>query len=472
MVIDGYLSYNREVELFHNDMKKDAHLLGLTMKDLVYDVWHVSGQKRAMELIEKANKDIFPIKIRWVWLSAPNGPPDKPFISSEKIDPKISGEDVLNKESTKKGNGYLYTYIPIQIDNQRHGALEISEPLSELKDYTHESIVRAIILAGVMAAISGIILLLLGIKMIGRPLDQLMMKTKRIGTGDFTGDLMIRGRDELSRLAEEINQMCQQLYAAHEAVRKEAEARIAILEQLRHSERLASIGRLASGIAHELGTPLNIVSGRAKIIANENLGKKEINEFSRIIQAQVERMTQIIRQLLDFSRHRAPKKSYIDFHNLVNQVLEMINPIARKQRVTFNLVKNRDLPEVSIDITQMQQVLMNLVMNGIQAMPDGGQLKIELHRECPRSLSKERGQEKEYLTIYVRDEGNGISEEDITHIFEPFFTTKDIGKGTGLGLSIVFGIIQEHSGWIDVQSKIGQGTCFTFYLPLETTDEK
>jgi two-component system NtrC family sensor kinase len=267
-----------------------------------------------------------------------------------------------------------------------------------------------------------------------------------------------------------MNQMCEQLAASREAVRKETEARISALEQLRHTERLATLGRLSSGIAHELGTPLNVVSGRAKLIIEENLKMEDIIECSKIIKDQAERMTKLIRQLLDFARRRAPQKSWIDLKNLSAQVLQMLKPTAEKQNVMLELFKNEDIPLVSIDPFQIQQVLINLAMNGIQAMPKGGHLEIGLHRISACHPTLNRSMEQNFVAIYVKDEGEGISENNINHLFEPFFTTKNVGEGTGLGLSIAYGIIREHGGWIDVKSKVGEGSCFIIYIPLEVNE--
>jgi signal transduction histidine kinase len=302
--------------------------------------------------------------------------------------------------------------------------------------------------------------------MIGRPLKILMKKTQQVATGDFSADLVLRGRDELSELATAINSMCEKLTTAGESLHKETEARISAIEQLRHTERLATLGRLSSGVAHELGTPLNVVAGRAKLIETGQLEGEEIRESTQIIREQVERMVTIIRQLLDYARRRKVKKAPANLESLLSQTVEMLNPMARKKRVTLELVKSDTIPVVSIDKSQMQQVLINLIMNGIQAMPDGGRLEVEIHLEHNQQKLLANNPEKKFLAIHIKDEGQGIAEENLNRIFDPFFTTKEVGSGTGLGLSIVYGIVQEHNGWIDVESKLGKGTCFTVYLPL------
>jgi signal transduction histidine kinase len=151
---------------------------------------------------------------------------------------------------------------------------------------------------------------------------------------------------------------------------------------------------------------------------------------------------------------------------LVRQVLDMLAQPARKAKVSFNLIQNSDIPAVSIDPIQVQQVITNLVMNGIQAMDGGGRLDVALtvgRKPRPDGTRSEA----RCLMIAVKDEGPGIPPDRRAHLFEPFYTTKEVGAGTGLGLSIAYGIIEEHGGWIDVESEPGEGACFTVHLPLE-----
>ncbi|MCG6973807.1 MAG: HAMP domain-containing protein [Desulfobacterales bacterium] len=467
LAVDGYITVKREINLFDNDMKQNAFMLGNTVKELTIGAWHESGRNRALELIKKVDKEENHMRIQWVWLGGLSSGPYMPHVALKKLTAVFNGHEISVKKTDDNGPGYRYTYIPVKISNNAHGALEISESLAELTGYVHKTIFRSIILGILMALLGFIMLWVLGIKFVGRPLNQMMAFTRQIGEGDFSKQIVVHGHDELSNLATAMNQMCEQLAASREAVRKETEARIAALEQLRHTERLATLGRLSSGIAHELGTPLNVVSGRAKLIIHENLNKQDIVECSRIIKEQAERMAKLIRQLLDFARRRAPQKSWVDLRNLSAQVMEMLTPSAKKQNVIIDLLKKEDIPLVPIDPYQIQQVLINLVLNGIQAMPEGGHLELGIHMKYACPPAQNCSPKQNYAVIYIKDEGSGIPEEHINHIFEPFFTTKSVGQGTGLGLSISYGIVQEHGGWIDVQSNVGKGSCFTIYIPLE-----
>jgi signal transduction histidine kinase len=264
-----------------------------------------------------------------------------------------------------------------------------------------------------------------------------------------------------------LNAMCEQLNNAQEKIRKEIIARIEAMEQLRHADRLKTIGGLASGIAHELGTPLNVVSGRAGLIARGDLSNTELMESAEIIKTQSERMTAIIRQLLNFARRDLPKKTITDLRQIVLQAINLMSPHARKQN-TMLCFAGDDIPAmVKVDTGQIQHVLTNLIVNALHAINKDGKVEVGIREEHTRNPEGGNESAKDYFCLYVLDDGIGIQEKDIKHLFEPFFTTKDAGHGTGLGLSIAYGIIGEHGGWIEVKSTPGAGSCFSVYLPRE-----
>jgi two-component system, NtrC family, sensor kinase len=262
-----------------------------------------------------------------------------------------------------------------------------------------------------------------------------------------------------------MNLMCDELARARETVAAETAGRIAALEQLRHADRLATVGKLSSGIAHELGTPLNVVSGRAKMIASGETAGPETAENARIIVSQAERMTKIIRQLLDFARRRQPQKEPTDLHAIVRQTLSLMRTIADKHKVSLETAGDAVPALAEVDGGQIQQALANLVLNGIQAMPHGGRLTVGLGLERTRPPADHGGPEADYLRLWVRDEGEGIEPEVLERVFEPFFTTKQVGEGTGLGLSVCYGIVREHGGWLAAESRPGEGSRFSIHLP-------
>ncbi len=304
----------------------------------------------------------------------------------------------------------------------------------------------------------------------------LSAKARRVGQGDFGGPLVLPQRDELARLADDLNAMCDQLIEANAAASREAKARLTMLEQLRHADRLMTVGKLASGVAHEIGTPLNVVEARAQMIAEGSTSPAESIDYARVIVRATERIARIIRQLLTFARREQAQKSRCDLATLVQHTVEMLQPLATKRHVRLQV--EGDAPcAVEADGAQVEQVLTNLVMNAIQATDEtrGGAVDIRfgLVRATPPAAlagSEERpgsipGVEGDFARVQVRDEGSGIRPEDLSHVFEPFFTTKDVGEGTGLGLSISYGIAREHGGWLQLESVPDRGTELSLYLP-------
>jgi signal transduction histidine kinase len=245
----------------------------------------------------------------------------------------------------------------------------------------------------------------------------------------------------------------------------EAEKRVQALDQLRHADRLRTVGTLASGIAHELGTPLNVISMRAKMIASGEVPKEEAPESAKIIAAQAERVTKIVRQLLDFARRRTPKRSKADLSELAERTSQLLRALAKKSNVELT-VEVKEKVFANVDASQIEQALTNLVINGVHAMPEGGKLEIVLKEEdaAPPKTAEET---KRCAVVEVRDTGVGIPPENLQRIFEPFFTTKGIGEGTGLGLSVTHGIVADHDGWLVAESEPGKGTTFKVYVPAD-----
>jgi signal transduction histidine kinase len=245
----------------------------------------------------------------------------------------------------------------------------------------------------------------------------------------------------------------------------ESSAKQEALHQLRHAERLATLGKLASGIAHEVGTPLNVISGRAELIASGDLGKEAMVSSAKIILGQTDRVTAIVRQLLDFARRGGTRKERTNLAALVEHTASLLGPMAAKARV--DIATSGAPTEALVNASEMQQVVTNLLTNAIHAMPHGGRVDISLADEVLARPGARRSGKRPCTVLRVRDHGVGISDEDLGRIFEPFFTTRDVGVGTGLGLSVVYGIVQDHGGWIDVATELGEGTTVSVYLPKE-----
>jgi two-component system NtrC family sensor kinase len=280
-------------------------------------------------------------------------------------------------------------------------------------------------------------------------------------------EVLLSGHDELDELAAGLNTMCEQLDEARAKVRGETEARIAALEQLRHEDRLKTLGRLAAGIAHELGAPLYVISGYADMIAGRSLSPEEAVESAQTIKVQSERIANTVRRILDFARQRPAPRTLVDLRQLARQTLELMAPLAEKQNVKLILVEGEEAAPVRADVEQIRQVVLNLITNAVQAMPRGGDVKVALGPAPTPPPAGQADAGRQHVCLSVLDEGEGISAENLSHVFVPFFTTKGPGQGTGLGLAIAEGIVREHGGWIAVASTPGKGSRFCVCLPRE-----
>lgn len=296
-------------------------------------------------------------------------------------------------------------------------------------------------LAG-MAAIS---LLLVGLfhRWVGRPVESLLAATGKIAAGDLDHRVPVERRDELGQLAESFNQMSARL----------AEAR----HQVYQSNKLASVGRLAAGIAHEINNPLTGVLTYSSFLLKRAADAETRQDLETIVH-QTKRCRDIVRGLLDFARQVPPKKTRVDLNAVVERALDLVANQLSVQNIQVTRSLRPDLPSLSADATQLQQVVINLLVNAADAFEaDDRQIFI--------ATDLKRVDGDEVAEIKVADNGVGIAPANLGKIFEPFFTTKE-NRGTGLGLAVCWGIVSEHGGTIEVESRVGRGTTFTVRLPL------
>jgi two-component system, NtrC family, sensor kinase len=299
---------------------------------------------------------------------------------------------------------------------------------------------------------------------ITRPISQLMEGIKRMARGQLNPQINLTGEDELSELGQAFNQMAMDLKRAREQLIREGEIKLELERSLRQSEKLATIGQLASGLAHEIGTPLNIISGRAELMTRRLEDKEGLEKNLNVILNQTERITKIIQQLLGFVRKKKPEQRPLNLGPILESTLDFLGQQIQKQKIKVVKDLGDHLPAVTGDPDQLQQVLLNLMVNAIQSMPEGGELRLIATPQWVSKEGLEEGQ-RQYVEIRVEDTGVGMEREVIKNIFNPFFTTKEKERGTGLGLTVSQGIVQDHEGWIDVESEAGKGSVFKVFLP-------
>lgn len=460
LIIFGWVRARREVELFDSDMRRDHLLVGTTLAVCVADEWLHVGKDRALQLVKQADAERPHMRLGFVH---PDGRQNE-VAPGRTLNRQVVDhlEHFITTEVDEPDEEFLVTRVPVHAGSgEVLGAVEIAERLGIRNEFIRANVVGTLAATLAMVGFSGVVVLFMGVWLVGRPLNLLAAKAQRIGQGDLSGPLSFQQRDEIGELGHEVNAMCERLSEANSRSVAETTARIDAIEQLRHADRLITVGRLAAGIAHELGTPLNVIAGRVKMLRRGNVEPEASSEYLAAVAEQAERMTTIIRQLLDFAGRREPRPAATDLHVIARAIARLVEPIARKHNVSVVVRAEGDAMALG-DPVQLEQVLSNVVVNGIHACKSGGRVEIACGTE-PASAEAQAGAQRAYLR--VTDDGHGMDESTKARIFEPFFTTKDVGQGTGLGLSVAHGIVLENGGSISVTSQVGQGSTFLVLVP-------
>lgn len=292
-----------------------------------------------------------------------------------------------------------------------------------------------------------------------RPLARLSQGVRALESGDFTYPLEAKGGDEVAELTRSFDRMRATLLK-NDAKRQELE------RQLRQSQRMEAMGRLAGGVAHDFNNLLTVIKGHSSLLRDRLGADHPCIENSRQVERAADRAASLTRQLLAFSRMQVLQPKVIDLNALVEDMGQMLKRLVRED-ITFSFSPGKSLGHVKADPSQIEQVILNLTVNACDAMPQGGRLTVETYNvDVDESASRDRppmppGQ---YVAIAVTDTGTGMDAQTKARIFEPFFTTKEMGKGTGLGLATVYGVVKQSDGFIWVESEQGQGARFEVYL--------
>jgi signal transduction histidine kinase len=306
---------------------------------------------------------------------------------------------------------------------------------------------------------------------IARPMRVVIRGARAIGSGDLTQRIDVHRSDELGALAEEFNRMAENLERAHHALLRQSEERLTLEREAQQAQKLAAVGMLAAEVAHEVGTPLNVIYGRAEVLdralAADHPGRRHLE----VILRQTERITGIIRALLDYTRPRRPTLREEALPPLLARAVDLLAGRDRARRVRIELPA--DLPTVRADADQLQQLFLNLLTNALDAAPPDSMIRVTagsepILPEAGRAGIVRGKSDSPTLTIHVVDDGPGMTADELAHVFEPFFSTKKRGQGTGLGLPIVEEIVRAHEGEVEILSIPGRGTEVLVRLPLAT----
>jgi two-component system NtrC family sensor kinase len=377
-------------------------------------------------------------------------------ISSEVKQKVLDTGGVWSDRAFVVKNWYVTAYEPItDVFGKRVGILYVGVLDAKYADLRTRTmaIFALITLAGILGAIA--LGSLVGYRLL-KPIQQLVDASHRVAAGDLSPEIGPSSSNEIGILQRTFQEM---LVSLRERDRRQESAREA---QLLQSEKQASVGRLAAGIAHEINNPLT----GALTFTHMLLRREDMDEQARkdlqIVAESTERVRTIVKGLLDFSRQTRIEPEPADINAIVRATTELAENQALLKGVRFCLDPAEGLPARTLDRNQMQSVILNMLINAVDATPPGGHITIATSLALSGGTNAQRG-----IEIHITDTGCGIPPENLPRIFDPFFTTKDVGKGTGLGLSVSLGIVEKHGGTIRVHSRPGQGSTFIIWLPIE-----
>jgi len=454
----GYLTLSSIEKQVEKQMQKDLELVGRAVQlPLSYAL-----EKERMGSMGRALESVFAIgrvysayvydkegkEIARLGLAEPE--PERERLS------KLATHGEKRGEYGRIAGQQVFSYfVPLtETGGQINGLLHLTRKESEFSDHLQTVRIKGALSLGLLLVLLSGVVLYGHHRALGRHLGRLTSSMSRVAQGERTHRFTYRGPKEIVQLGETFNHMLNSMDDAEQALMEHRRNRDMLEEKLRQAEKLAALGRLAAGTAHELGTPLSVISGKAQ----RALRKKDLPEVQRqtlsAVREEVSRMEHIIKQLLDFSRRSPLRCSASDPARLAASAASALQEEATANGTNIELRGPENAAPIVLDPVRIQQALINLLRNAIQCSPAG---KVR----CSWELLDQG------LLFYVDDDGPGIPPEHRSRIFEPFYTTKPMGKGTGLGLSVVHTVAEEHGGSVKVgQSDLG-GTSFQLLIPSQ-----
>ena len=367
------------------------------------------------------------------------------------------GEQIIkSNETTKVDLDYdkriLDISKPVRLGNDKLGGIRLGFDLDPILNDIRNVTFTAVAVASIIF-LAGLAIIYLIAERMTKPIERLTLAAKRIEDGDLQHRVSINRDDEIGSLAKAFDQMADRLF------RREQELKQSQVT-LRRADRLSSLGLLTAGLAHEIRNPLVAIRTFTQLLPERYDDAEFRNGFQGLALKEVDRICGLINDLLSFARPSKPNVAPENISDVVDNIARILEAQAKDKNVEIKRDFDASLPKVWIDKEQMKQVFMNLILNSIQAMKDGGTISISTRLAARNNADLV----KEYVQVEVRDNGIGIPPENLEHIFDPFFTSKD--EGSGLGLAVSHQIVQEHGGYVTVESTVGQGTSFFVQVPI------
>ncbi len=424
-----------------------------------------------------------------------NAPPRTTLVLSKDQINHLKKDKYLSSLREVEGEKWLEVIVPLHSGERVTGGVRVVSSLDEAQSYLNKKRDRAFILTVSSILVILITLTLLFGKFVGNPMQKLVEAMARAEKGDLEAQAHIQSRDELGELGRHFNRMLKTIRDAHdqniqllsqvnrfnEELTQQIEAATSELaksneelkllnealfesqRQLSQSEKLAALGQVAGTMAHQIGTPLNSISGYIQLMLQEGNLQSTDRDRLKIIESQLDRLADSVKNLLSFTRQPKPQLRPLDINGVLEELIHLSEPWFHARNVKLLSSFSSNLPPVLGDPMHLQTLFLNLITNALDAMPHGGQLIIKTNQVPVQTISEKNGG---WVEISIADTGIGITQESKKRIFDPFFTTKKIGEGTGLGLAICEQIIKEHFGKLDMESEVGKGSTFSIVIPV------
>ncbi|MBI5688235.1 MAG: HAMP domain-containing protein [Verrucomicrobia bacterium] len=402
-----------------------------------------------------------------------DNPPEVGLTTLQTPPTLFTGDHILHSTRDERGQRLAVTMRPVRNDAKCEkchgkdeaylGAIVLEKSMAPAEAAIAENRNLLIVYGGVIFVLVSIVLWVLIVRFVTQPVSELLYRMRRVQGGDLTVRVRPAGLDEINELARGFDSMVDSLADAQRELEASHE------KQIQQASKLATIGELAAGIAHEIRNPLAGISAAVDVLSEFSDSTGQYAEVVREIHQQIARLNSTLRSLLDFARPREPEIVPCDVCELMGPMLTLVRPDAQKHHIQIIENCSHNLPPICVDGQQVQQAVLNVLLNAIQAMPDGGTLTVSAAQiewppleGPPLAADKKAGREilkpRLAVRLAIRDTGVGIPSEYMERIFSPFFTTKH--RGTGLGLSITRTIVEKHGGNIFVTSEPGKGTEF------------
>lgn len=450
----GYYRMKHAIAWVEGDLRRDELLVGSVVRPAVEQAYARGGRTAAQEVVDVANRSERLVRIH--------------IVQREPADARTAELSEYTYVPSRDAPESLVSYLPLTLPDSAPLALELTVSLDEERVLARNTLMDLAVVLLLIGVCSVGLATWVGWRIVGQPVGALVRLARQVGAGLEPGRVTLRGRDELVDLASEMNRMVELLGASRRREVEEAARAGQLQEQLRNADRLATMGMLMARVAHDVGTPLNVIGSRLdRVLAGRATGDAALRDV-RIANEQTERITAAIRSLLDFAHRGDVQQTDVTPEELLRRARELLATVARAGSV--KLVTNaseapglvvRTVPQLAL------QALTNLCVNAIHASPSGAAvvLRVDLPAgvEVPASALVAPGP---FVRFSVEDQGPGLPEGKQDLVFEPFFTTKPVGEGTGLGLPIARSIAQDLGGWLEAHPVTPRGTRFDLYLPV------